>query len=85
MIKNKDGSVYKLSRPNPVMFQQDFWDDGSKFILHNFTYNEVILHKEPTKKYQSLDDIKPQDINVLIKETIVPQDQKVKKATPHQH
>ena len=32
VIKNKDGSVYKLKGPNPLMEDQTFWND-----LENFT------------------------------------------------
>ena len=33
MIKNKDGSTFKLRGPNPLMKEQDQWE---KFITHNF-------------------------------------------------
>lgn len=101
-IKNKDGSIFTLSKPNPVMRQQDLWDDGSQFILHNFKYDEVILHNfdakeeekpkeepkpqpepmptpKPVKKFQALDEITPEEINVPVRETPVPQQDKVRK------
>lgn len=73
-IKNIDGSIYRLNSPNPVMSNQDFWNNGSKFILHNFNYSdEVILHNfeepEVKPKFQSLEDIEVQEIEVPIKET----------------
>ena len=33
-LKNKDGSLYTLQKPNPVMKQQSLWNN-EKFILHN--------------------------------------------------
>jgi hypothetical protein len=33
-IKKKDGSIYKLRGPNPLMKEQDLWDKN-EFILHN--------------------------------------------------
>lgn len=35
VIKNKDGSVYKISCPNPLMEEQTFWGDFKK---HNFDW-----------------------------------------------
>jgi len=90
-IKNKDGSTFKLSAPNPAMRKQDLWCDGSKLVLHNFKYEDVILHNsdheekkpEPVKKkYKPLDEIVPQEINVLIKETVVPPEDKARKKKP---
>lgn len=72
------------------MRQQDFWDDGSPFTLHNFNQEEVILHnfEEPKpepqpapkkKKYQPLEEITPQEIKVPIKEMTVAPEHKVRK------
>lgn len=35
-IKNKDGTVYKLKGPIPVMLDQERWDD---FQIHNFDWD----------------------------------------------
>lgn len=43
-IKNKDGSVYKLRSPNPIMKVQDIW---SGFELHNMDFQE---EKETTEQ-----------------------------------
>lgn len=40
-IKNKDGSVYKLRGPNPVMEQQNLWKDDEKVIIHNIDPEEI--------------------------------------------
>lgn len=34
-LYNKDGSIYKLSAPNPVMKEQEIW---TKFIVHNMKW-----------------------------------------------
>jgi hypothetical protein len=33
-LRNKDGSEYTLSKPNPVMASQELWDETS-YVLHN--------------------------------------------------
>lgn len=38
-LYNKDGSVYKLSGPNPAMEAQDVWDG---FTLHNMSWDSEI-------------------------------------------
>ena len=79
-IKKKDGGTVRFSRPNPMMKQQDLWDDGSPFILHNFNYQEdIILQSKPKPKYQPLDEIIPQEIKVPIKESIVAPEHKIRK------
>lgn len=35
-LYNKDGSIYKLSAPNPVMKDQEIW---SEFVVHNMKWN----------------------------------------------
>lgn len=37
VIKNKNGSEYKLRGPNPIMIQQDLWEN---FQLHNMQFHE---------------------------------------------
>ena len=37
-IKNKDGSVYKLKSPNPIMKSQDVWNN---FTLHNMIFEQT--------------------------------------------
>lgn len=44
-IKNKDGSFYQLSRPNPLMREQNFWDD-SKVVLYNFKWKSIVVPSE---------------------------------------
>lgn len=37
-LKNKDGSFYKLSGPNPIMKDQQLWADGN-YELHNMNWD----------------------------------------------
>lgn len=50
-LKNKDGSVYKLSKPNPVGKDQRWWDPD-KVVFYNFkwpviTFAETVLPPDP--------------------------------------
>lgn len=56
-IKNKDGSTYRISGPNPLMNKQDFWKD---FITHNFDWVSEIAKDETHKilKNYEFDKIK---------------------------
>lgn len=40
-LKNKDGSTYKLQKPNPVMKEQVLWAN-EKFVLHNMKWTGEI-------------------------------------------
>lgn len=52
-LKNKDGSVYKLQKPNPVMKEQSLWAN-EKFILHNMKWvGEVAEDKTEINPIQS--------------------------------
>lgn len=39
-IKNKDGSIYRLNGPNPLMREQDLWEG---FSIHNMDFKEDII------------------------------------------
>lgn len=65
MIKTKEGGIFQLQKPNPIMKNQEFWDD---YVLHNFN-EEPSAIEEPKKKYQNIKEIEPQEIKVPIKET----------------
>ena len=53
-IKNKDGSVYKVRGPNPLMKEQDVWKD---FTVHNMNFDPETLQNSVTtaKKTKKLD------------------------------
>lgn len=40
VIKNKNGTPYNLRGPNPIMKEQDIWDD---FLLHNMNFPENVI------------------------------------------
>ena len=46
-LKNKDGTVYQLNRPNPLSQEQDFWEtDESKYVLHNCQWSPDMVANE---------------------------------------
>lgn len=52
MIRRKDGSIFRLDGPNPMMNDQDVWSDYKvhnfeQEKLHNFTINEPIKVEPP--------------------------------------
>lgn len=61
VIKNKDGSVYKINQPNPIMLQQDKWDD---FTLHNMEFEGSVVDNNAIPK------AKPQKLNLGSVKTI---------------
>ena len=40
-IRNPDGTLFELRKPNPIMRKQSTWDDGKMFRLHNFQWDAV--------------------------------------------
>lgn len=42
-LRNKDGSIYKLKGPNPIMKDQDVWEE---FITHNMHWKEEVIKDE---------------------------------------
>lgn len=44
-IKNKDGTIYKLRGPNPLMTDQTEWD-RQKVRLHNFGWKSEVVQDE---------------------------------------
>lgn len=54
-IYNRDGSVYKLRHPNPIIKAQNVWDD---FKIHNMNFEETTLNEKLDKKPTSKIDIK---------------------------
>lgn len=59
MIKNKDGTIYKLKGPNPLMKEQDQWN---KFKIHNFNW-------EPESKPNSIPEPLQIKSDFVIKES----------------
>jgi hypothetical protein len=46
VIRIKDGTIYKLQAPNPIMMSQELWED---YTLHNFNAKPVREVKEVVK------------------------------------
>lgn len=56
VIKNKDGSVYKLKGPNPIAAAQNLWKD---FEIHNMDWEDIELPDiSEAKKFNSDFDVK---------------------------
>jgi len=54
-LKNKDGTVYQLNRPNPITKEQDFWEtDESKYVLHNCDWTpDMVAGEEAARPLKS--------------------------------
>lgn len=50
-ISNRDGSVYVIKSPNPLVKEQEKWD-SSKLVFHNFTWEEIRANAAPRMKRQ---------------------------------
>lgn len=44
-IKNRDGTVYQVQRPNPIMMTQSLWSKDETAIMHNKFGKKVRLSK----------------------------------------
>jgi hypothetical protein len=77
VIKRKDGSIYRLTHPNPVMLKQAFWEDDS--LVHNFQPEEVVTKEASEEEYEEpkqeivkeeeipLQDMETEEIHVPVK------------------
>ena len=70
-LKNRDGTEFKLTRPNPIMSEQVFWDKD-KLILHNKIGRSIILSDDtqPVKNIplvQEHKEYKKPDEPVIVK------------------
>lgn len=66
MLKNKDGTPYKLKHPNKLAVTQDIWIGSEEFILHNMEWQKELIEdtrivpkksdsSNPTKKSPEID------------------------------
>jgi hypothetical protein len=55
-IMSKDGSVYVIKSPNPLVKEQEKWD-SSKLVFHNFTWDEIRSNAAPRMKRQETKSI----------------------------
>lgn len=53
MIKHKNGEEYQLRKPNPLMKEQDIWEE---YILHNFNWNEEKRKEIKNKKREKTNE-----------------------------
>jgi hypothetical protein len=59
-LYNKDGTVYKLNGPNPIMNSQDIWED---YTLHNMAWDE--------EKHQGKPKVNPIQSDIKIRDNFV--------------
>jgi hypothetical protein len=67
-IKNKDGTVFKISGPNPLMDEQTLWDG---FTKHNFEWSEEIDKENKNKVFeikQNKEDVLFEEKKIVIEE-----------------
>lgn len=72
VIKNKDGSVYKINQPNPIMMQQERWDS---FTCHNMDFAKDVVESD-------LKVVKPQTKLKLGKEETIKKEVSVEIQSP---
>ena len=67
-IKNKDGTVFKISGPNPLMEDQTLWDS---FTKHNFEWSEEIDKENKAKVFeikQNKEDVVFEEKKIVVEE-----------------
>jgi len=64
-IKNKDGSIYELRKPNPLMKHQELWKD---FQLHNFNFKKETV-EDTTEVQPHESDFKVKDFVTELEES----------------
>jgi len=62
-IRNKDGSEYNYSYPNPVRAEQNIWNSGEKCLMHNKFGNLTIQEMEN----------KPRPEPIIVERSVGPQ------------
>ena len=70
VIKNKDGTIYKLNKPNPLVKDQEFLSEN--IVFHNFDWESFSLDKKTTKK--TISPEKPKEEIVEIKKQEIKQE-----------
>jgi len=64
-IRDKDGKVYKLQGPNPLMKNQEKWDMND-IVLHNFKWGSETI-KDTNKAHKFLSDLNiKEDSNIAV-------------------
>jgi hypothetical protein len=78
VIKNKDGSVYRLSSPNPLVKNQEKWEKNN-IILHNLNWEQKIIELnepeeiiiEEKKEEIKKEEIKPKENKPELKNVVL--------------
>jgi hypothetical protein len=77
MIRNKDGTIYRLQEPNPLVKDQE-WTKDTLLELENFNWEEELVKditgkvKIPKVIEEPQESQEPQNVQPLIVETPVP-------------
>lgn len=61
VIRKQDGTPYRLRGPNPLLRDQEIWDE---VILHNMTHEEVAYHAKAVRLHQPSRRIVNQEIQI---------------------
>jgi hypothetical protein len=75
-IKNKDGTVFKISGPNPLMQEQTLWNG---FTKHNFEWSEEIDKENKTKVFeinQNKEDVVFEEKKIVVEEPKIIEEKK---------
>ena len=69
MIKDSKGNPYKLQKPNPLVEGQELWMNKEKYILHNFSWDKILIElTDLLPTFVTQDDVKPIEKKEEIKE-----------------
>jgi hypothetical protein len=69
ILKNKDGSVYILNEPNPLVKNQRSFD-ANKLIFHNFKWEDIIYSNAIQKSYPQKQEASKEEKKVKTEEKI---------------
>ena len=61
-LRNKDGSIYQLQKPNPMMKYQNIWDN-EKLILHNMKWE--------SEKAEDKTEVQPIKSDIQVKDNFI--------------
>lgn len=69
-IKRKDGTIYRLTHPNPVMLKQELWDEDSR--VHNFQHEEIVTQEAYQDEYGEYEEQEPEPKQEKVKQEEMP-------------
>jgi hypothetical protein len=56
-IKNIDGTIFELRKPNPMMNNQELWSKTEKYVIHNRIGQRIILETQEEEKKEKEEKI----------------------------